>query len=221
MAAFVVGGITLILILIPPVLHRRRSGEDLPVQTRYNLPIEILYTVMPLMVIAVLFFYTARDEDQLTQNPAEPDQTVGVIGYRWSWAFNYVDEQTYDIGSPQTLPTLWVPVGETIRFELNSPDVIHSFWVPSFVQKLDVIPGRQNVLTLTPTVEGSYRGKCAELCGVDHARMLFDVQVVSQEEFEDHMEDLRQAGQTGQLETGRVDTSGSGKAGRTEIGGGS
>ena len=111
MAAFVVGGITLILILIPPVLHRRRSGEDLPVQTRYNLPIEILYTVMPLMVIAVLFFYTARDEDQLTQNPAEPDQTVGVIGYRWSWAFNYEDAQTYDIGSPQTLPTLWLPVG--------------------------------------------------------------------------------------------------------------
>ena len=93
--------------------------------------------------------------------------------------------------------------------------------MPSFLLKLDVIPGRQNVLTLTPTVEGSYRGKCAELCGVDHSRMLFEVQVVSQEEFDAHIEELRDAGQTGQLETGRIDTSGSGKAGRTEIGGGS
>jgi cytochrome c oxidase subunit 2 len=87
---------------------------------------------------------------------------------------------------------------------LTSPDVIHSFWVPNFLFKLDVVPGRTNVFEATPNRIGTYAGKCAELCGVDHSRMLFQVKVVSQEDFDAHIEDLRKKGLTGQLLTGRT-----------------
>ena len=96
--------------------------------------------------------------------------------------------------------TLYLPVDQTVRFELESPDTVHSFWVPSFYMKMDTIPGRTNVFHATPNREGTFSGKCAELCGVYHSRMLFTVEVVSQNEYEDHLEDLRDAGQTGQVE---------------------
>ena len=90
-----------------------------------------------------------------------------------------------------------------MRFNLNSPDVIHSFWVPAFLHKLDVIPGRTNKFEVTPNRVGVYAGKCTELCGADHSRMLFDVHVVSRAEYEAHLQDLRNKGQVGVLESGR------------------
>ncbi len=88
-----------------------------------------------------------------------------------------------------------LPVDQTIQFNLHSPDVIHDFGVPSFLVKMDVIPGRVNKLQVTPTVEGEYKGKCYELCGVSHSRMLFNVKVVSQADYEAHLADLAEAGQ--------------------------
>jgi cytochrome c oxidase subunit 2 len=148
--------------------------------------------------------FTFRDQTTLTALTDRPTQTVGVVGFRWSWTFNYLDEDVYDVGTPGTRPVLYLPIDETVRFELTSPDVIHSFWVPSFLHKMDVIPGRVNKFELTPNELGTFAGKCAELCGADHARMLFDVKVVSRAEFEDYMQKLRDAGQIGALESGRV-----------------
>ena len=89
-----------------------------------------------------------------------------------------------------------LPVDQTIQFNLHSPDVIHDFGVPSFLVKMDVIPGRVNKLQVTPTVEGTYAGKCYELCGVSHSRMLFNVEVVSQEEYDAYLLELADAGNT-------------------------
>ena len=140
---------------------------------------------------------------------AEPDVRVGVYGKMWSWDFNYLDEgvwesgvQAINDGEPgveETLPTLYLPVGERVEFTLNSRDVIHSFWVPAFLFKMDVIPGRTNVFQVVPEREGVYQGKCAELCGEYHSDMLFNVAVVSREEFDAHMDELRALGQTGEL----------------------
>lgn len=217
-AAFIIGGLTLVLILWPAVFHRRSRMGEVPVQTRYNVPLEVLYTFVPVVIILVIFGYTARDTAEITKLRDDPDNVVNVVGFRWNWAFNYVDDQAYDIGTPEQEATLWLPVGERTRFELTSPDVIHSFWVPNFLYKQDMIPGRTNMVDLTPNQVGEYRGRCAELCGVDHARMLFNVKVVERAEYDAHVAELKARGQEGLIETDRVSGAADGRQGRTEIG---
>ena len=198
-AALAVGVLVWGLILWAAFAYRRRS-DALPPQTRYNLPIEFLYTVAPFTVIAALFFFTVQNQDELLDVSAEPDLTVGVVGQQWAWTFNYLDDDVYATGTTTDPTTLYLPVNQTVRFELESPDVVHSFWVPSFYMKMDVIPGRTNVFQVTPNREGRFAGKCAELCGAYHSRMLFNVEVVSQNEFEDHLDTLRDLGQTGEVD---------------------
>lgn len=196
------------LLFAAMILYRRKSDDEVPKQTRYNIPLEVLYTAVPLVIVFGLFFFTARDQAQLTKISGEHDHTVNVVAFRWSWAFNYLDYGVYEIGTPAEPPVLYLPVDEKVKFELTSPDVIHSFWIPAFLTKLDVVPGRLNVFEVTPNKPGEYAGKCAELCGVDHSRMLFRVKVVSQQEFETHIATLRAKGQEGKLDTGRIVTRG-------------
>ena len=106
-----------------------------------------------------------------------------MVGQQWSWTFNYPDsvdgQNVYESGTGNYMPTLVLPVGETTRFELRTPDVIHDFGVPGFLMKMDVMPGQENHYQVTPKTEGTYSGKCYELCGVYHSRMLFNVEIVS------------------------------------------
>ncbi len=207
--AWAVGILTWGLMIWSFVAYRRRKNDtQMPVQTRYNLPIEFLYTFAPLIVVFGIFAFALRDGPPLVEITDDYDHTVGVVGFRWSWTFNYVDEDTYDLGTPQENPTLWLPVDERVRFTLNSPDVIHSFWIPDMLFKLDVVPGQTNQFEMTPNRIGTYAGKCAELCGVDHSRMLFTVNVVSREDYDAHMAELKDNGQTGQLMTPRVNSEG-------------
>jgi cytochrome c oxidase subunit II len=209
-AALAVGLLTWGLILYAAVRFRRRDGDpEAPRQMRYNIPLEVMYTVVPLVMILGMFFFTARDQSELTKVSANPDNTVGVVGFRWSWAFNY-QEGVYDVGTaePDDNPTLWLPVNESVKFQLQSPDVVHSFWVPAFLMKMDVFPDRLNEFQVTPNKVGDYDGRCAELCGVDHARMLFNVKVVSQAEYDAHIAELRAAGQVGKIETDRISREG-------------
>ena len=202
-AAWIVGAFTLALILFAAVAYRRKKRQGAPVQTKYNLPIEILYTVVPLVMILGLFWFTAKDQSELLTMKNDQQHPIGVVGYRWSWGFNYLDQNVYETGMPQgegtvtAPPTLWLPVNEKIRFNLNSPDVIHSFWVPSFLFKMDVIPGKTNAFELTPNKVGTFVGKCAELCGVDHSRMLFNVKVVEKPAFDAHIAELKAKGNIG------------------------
>jgi cytochrome c oxidase subunit II len=193
------------------VYRKRKSDDTLPVQMRYHVPLEITYVVLPIILVGVLFFYTARDISSIEDVSVEPDLTIQVVGKQWSWDFNYLDEDVYetgvhaqDVGEPDSfdqLPTLYLPVGQRVEFLLDARDVIHSFWVPAFLYKKDMIPGRTNTFQVVPTREGVYAGKCAEFCGEEHSSMLFNVAVVSPEEFEAEMDELRERGQTGALGT--------------------
>ncbi len=184
-AGLLVGCVVWGLILWAVIFHRKR-GDKLPPQVRYNMPIEILYTVVPFVLIAVLFYYTAKDENYIDSLSAKPAVTVNVIGFQWSWEFNYPQ---YDVTSDGymwgfgPLPVLEIPVGEVIRFNLTSTDVIHAFWVPQFLFKRDVIPGHPNHFQITATQTGTFTGHCSELCGVYHSRMLFTVNIVTPAQF--------------------------------------
>ncbi|WP_311198059.1 cytochrome c oxidase subunit II [Ornithinimicrobium sp. INDO-MA30-4] len=211
-AALAVGVLVWGLIFWCVVAYRRRSEDQpLPPQVRYNVPMEILYTVVPVLMVAVLFGKTVELKNQLLDTEQEADVTVNVVGKKWSWDFNYVDEDVYisgeqasalsdgEEGVPETLPTMILPVDSRVEFVLTSRDVIHSFWVPQFLQKLDLIPGRVNSFQVVTTEEGVFQGKCAELCGAYHSQMLFQVEVVSQEEYDAAIEEIRASGNTGQL----------------------
>lgn len=209
-AALAVGLVVWGLVLWSITVYRKRKGDDvLPVQLRYHVPLEVMYIVLPILMIGVMYIYTARDIEAITATEEDPDVVVEVYGKQWSWDFNYLDDDVWesgihleDPGTPgQTdqLPTLYLPVNERVEFRLQSRDVIHSFWVPAFLYKLDVFPGQENVFQVVPTREGVYAGKCAEFCGEYHAGMLFNVAVVSREEYDAHIAELREAGQTGRL----------------------
>lgn len=179
--------------------YRRRHANEVPKQTTYNLPLEIMYTIVPFLIIGVLFAYTVKAQTVALEERDDVDVTVDVVAQKWSWTFNYADEDVWDAGTVETIPTLYLPVDERVQFNLHATDVIHSFWVPSFYMKRDAIPGRESSFQVTPNVEGRFAGKCAELCGTYHSAMLFNVEIVSRDEFDAKMEELRERGQTGQL----------------------
>jgi cytochrome c oxidase subunit II len=208
LAALIVGVFVWGLLIWAIVAYRRKEGDGLPAQTSYNVPLEILYTVAPLLMVMALFYFVQRDQAILTKVDDSHSHSVNVVGWRWSWAFNYLDEDVYEVGTPGEPPVLWLPVDEKVRFELTSPDVIHSFWVPAFLMKMDLVPGRVNEFAVTPTQEGVFMGKCAELCGVDHSRMLFDVKVVTRAEYDAHIADLKARGQIGKIDSGRTNVEG-------------
>ncbi len=206
-AALIVGVITWGLIIWSMVAYRRRRDDTgFPRQMSYNLPLEVFYLTIPLFMVLVFFYFTDREQSIIDTRVDNPDVVVDVRGKQWSWDFNYVNEDKYSAGVqpvltgeegiPETLPTLYLPVNKSVELQLNARDVQHSFWVPAFLQKRDLYPGRTNYINLTPTKEGTFEGKCAELCGQYHSAMLFQVKVVSQEEFDQVMGTL-QDGQLG------------------------
>jgi cytochrome c oxidase subunit 2 len=195
-AASVVGAFVWGLIGYAGFRYRKKSDE-LPRQVRYNLPIEVLYTVVPFVIIAVLFYYTVISQntvnDLTTEAEGEVDVNVNVVGFQWNWQFQYPDEGVQVTGSPEqdAVPQLVLPVGQNIRIVESSPDVIHSFYVPAFLFKRDVVPGRLNTFEFTINKEGEYIGRCAEFCGERHYAMNFSVRAVSPEEYETYIEALQ------------------------------
>ena len=171
------------------IVYRRRDSE-LPRQTKYNLPIEAVYTVLPFLIVAVLFFYTAVTQNVVTDLKPKADTTVTVTAFKWNWQFNYndrrdptTDDLLYVVGTDGEIPILVVPENQNVRFVVQSNDVIHSFWVPELLFKRDVFPppekNQNNQFQIRPTVRGSYVGRCAELCGTYHSQMNFELRVVS------------------------------------------
>jgi cytochrome c oxidase subunit 2 len=195
-AAWIVGIIVWGLIIWAVIFYRKRS-DRVPHQVRYNLPIEFLYTVVPFLMVGVLFYFTARDEnfiDKLSPQCQLPHcLVVDVTGYQWSWEFqypqykvpgsetHYVTEQGYSW--PGRLPMMEIPTGESVRFNLSSIDVIHAFWVVPFEFKRDVLPDHPNHFEVTPIRTGTFTGRCTELCGLYHSRMLFTLKIVTPQQF--------------------------------------
>ena len=199
-AALATGVVVWGLILYACFAFRRRSDDEIPVQTRYNLPLEIFYTIAPVIMVVVFFFHTVNAQNSILEEVPDPDHVIDVVGQQWQWTFNYPDEEAveapnvYEVGTASYMPTLVLPVDETIEFRLHSPDVIHDFWITGFLMKMDVVPGRVNHFQITPQKLGSFKGKCAELCGVSHSRMLFNVEVVTREEFDAYLQDKEAQG---------------------------
>jgi cytochrome c oxidase subunit 2 len=211
----VVGVITWGLTLWAVIVYRRRRGQTgLPVQLRYNMPIEIFYTIVPLILVLGFFAFTARDQQEIEAKYDNPDVTISVYGKQWAWDFNYVDANVFSPGiqgQPKPddtngnlveseIPTLYLPVDKKVEIQLESRDVIHSFWVIDFLYKKDMIPGKTNYMYVTPERIGTYSGKCAELCGEYHSLMLFNVKVVSDADYEKYLQTLKDAGNVGQLD---------------------
>jgi cytochrome c oxidase subunit II len=219
-AALIVGILVWGLIIYSIIAHRKR-GDELPRQTAYNLPLEIAYTIAPFIIIAGLFFYTVTVENRVLDDKKDPDEVIAVNAFKWNWQFVYPETTGPDgkpvntVGSSSEIPILVVPTDRTIRFEVASADVIHSFWVPEFLFKLDVIPGnengRDNVFQVTVRKEGAYVGRCAELCGTYHAYMNFELRAVSGGDYDAYLaaresgmgtsEALESIGQPGQSST--------------------
>jgi cytochrome c oxidase subunit 2 len=184
------------------VIRYRKRGDTLPPQTRYNMPIEVLYSVAPFLIVSVLFYYTAVVQTSVNKLPDNPAVTVDVQAFRWNWKFEYPNtagpdgKPVFTVGDDSYIPVLVLPANETILFVEHSSDVIHSFWVPDLLFKRDVFPGNViNRFSVTLQSTGAYVGRCAELCGTYHSMMNFELRVVTPAEYATFIKD-KEAGMT-------------------------
>jgi len=189
MTALVVGAIVLSLILFVVFRYRRRGRDDVPSQRQYHLGVEIVYTALPIIIVLVLFGFSYAVQDKVDALSDDPAVTIDVRGFQWQWQFHYQDEDVTVTGVPDQRPVMVLPVGETVRLVLHSRDVAHSFYVPRFLFKRDVIPALTNRFDLEVEETGTYKGFCAEFCGLDHARMTFTVRAVSRAEYQQWVEE--------------------------------
>ncbi len=184
-----VGVFVLVAVLVAIIVVRFRQRDDrLPRQVRLNLPFEISYTVVPLLVVIGLFaitFVSVRAVEAQADDD-EVDVVVDVIGFRWQWRFEYPESGVVVSGSEQDIPELVLPASSTVRFEVSSVDVVHSFWIPGFRYKRDMFPDVVSTVDVDMTATTgawSAGGVCAEFCGLDHHKMYFDLRVVTPDEF--------------------------------------
>jgi cytochrome c oxidase subunit 2 len=253
-AALIVGVLVWGLIFWCCIRYRKRSDE-LPRQTKYNLPLEIVYSIVPFLIIGVLFYRTVVVENNVDALTKNPDVRVQVDAFKWNWQFEYhaytdasgvVHETSYagqqaitdatgnanarkcdeaagnqsfacgatggqgtaangplfvsTVGSDSEIPVLVLPVNRSVRIVEHSEDVVHSFWVPDFLFKRDVIPygttstSRDNQFEFTPTSTGTFVGRCAELCGTYHSQMNFEVRVVPLDVYVSYIDALTSIG---------------------------
>ena len=204
-AALVVGVIVWGLIFWTATFHRKKKTtdggpEELPRQFQYNIPLELFTVVVPTIMVCVLFFFTATTESKVLDKVPNPDIEVQVVAFQWNWEFRYQsdsankqDPEVRTVGSSGEIPLLVLPTGKVIQYELLSTDVIHSFWVPEFHFKRDVMPSpdknnQDSSFQNTIDREGSFVGRCAELCGTYHSVMNFEVRALSFDKYTKYIE---------------------------------
>ena len=170
--------------------YRRQPGDEvLPPQLHGNNTVEIIWTAIPTVIVLILFTFSVITLGEVEARSDEPGVTIEVEGFQWQWRFLYPDggEVVGTIGEP---PELAVPVGEPVRLVLTSVDVNHSFYVPDFLIKRDLIDfgGNRdpNELEFVVTEAGTYAGQCAEFCGTAHAEMTFVVRAMERAEFDEY-----------------------------------
>jgi cytochrome c oxidase subunit 2 len=193
-AGAVVGVFTLILILWPAVFHRAKVGQsEFPKQTQYNVPVEVAYTIIPFIIVAVLFYFTAVKQTEIVEKTSNYKHEILVDGFQWSWQFSYPEAgpKAVATGTPANPPTLYVPLGEKVRYTITSNDVVHGLWIPAFMIQMQNLPGVTNYLEFTANKIGTYPGRCNILCGRNHSQMLFSVKVVTPSEYQAYLETLK------------------------------
>ena len=182
-------------ILYAVVRYRRQPGDEvLPEQLHGTNTVEIIWTIIPTVIVFILFFFSmlTLGEVEASSN-VEEATTVEVLGFQWQWTFTYENGAVAQ-GTADDPPVLALPVNEPVRLILTSSDVNHAIFVPDFLIKRDVINfgdiREPNELTFTITEEGTYGGQCAEFCGTDHANMIFVVDAMPREKFDAYVEAL-------------------------------
>jgi cytochrome c oxidase subunit 2 len=198
--AALVGALVWGLLIYVLIRYRRRRDADpdaVPDQNAYNIPLEVFYTAVPVLLVGGLFGFSVATQERVDRLTDDPAVTVDVVGFQWSWEFHYADEDLTIAGTPDVQPELVLPVDRVVHLRLDADDVAHSFWVPDFLSKRDLIPGFVNEIQITPNETGTYVGRCAEYCGLDHWRMLYTVRVVSPEEYEAWLDEARAEADSG------------------------
>jgi len=184
-------------LIVYSIVRFRRRDDRVPSQKPYNIPVEIVYTVAPVVAVIALFGFSWATERDVTDLAPDPVAHIDVVGFQWSWQFVYTDEDITITGEPGEPPEMVLPLDQPVQLELISTDVNHAFWVPDFLSKRDLIPGVENSITVTPTEVGSYVGRCAEFCGLDHWQMYFAVRVVPRDDYDAWLDEQRSAQETG------------------------
>ncbi|GAA4857640.1 cytochrome c oxidase subunit II [Pseudonocardia benzenivorans] len=197
-AALIVGVITWGAMFWTVIFHRKKKGDDgtPPRQTQYNLPVEIIFTVVPTIIVAVLFGFTVNVQNYVDVKNDAPQEKVQVTAFQWNWQFDVDNHQggtVESLGTSSTIPILVLPTDRSIQFTITSKDVIHSFWVPEFLFKRDVFPmpeknDTDNVFVIDKIDKtGAFVGRCAELCGSYHSQMNFEVRALPPNLFDSYM----------------------------------
>jgi cytochrome c oxidase subunit II len=200
-----ISAFVLALLLIIIVRFNARANP-IPSRTTHNTPIEIIWTIVPVIILAVIAVPSFRLLFVELDVPAHPDLTVKATGKQWFWSYAYPDNGNFEFsslmiperelrpGQPRLLAVdneMVVPVNKVVHVLVTGADVIHSFAVPSFGVRIDAVPGRMNETWFKATTEGVFYGQCSELCGKDHAFMPIAVRVVSESDFNKWLDDAK------------------------------
>ncbi|HWC13159.1 MAG TPA: cytochrome c oxidase subunit II [Actinomycetota bacterium] len=164
--------------------RRKDADETLPKQFRDNVKLEILWFAIPQLLVIGLFAGSVVALNDVDEESGDPTVTIGVDAFQWGWRFTYETTDVVVDSLPDDPAEIVIPVGETVSFSLTSSDVIHSFYVPAFFQKRDVVPGLTNRMDVVVEEAGSYDAKCAEFCGLLHDRMDFTIRAAPRAEYE-------------------------------------
>jgi cytochrome c oxidase subunit II len=185
-------------LVIWSVVRYRRRDDELPKQTHGNNRLELTWTLIPTVIVLVLFGFTLRAQDQVLDQSGQADVKVTVTAFQWSWRFSYEGTGAEVVGSPEHIPEMVLPVGQRVRVKLVSADVVHSFYVPQTLFKRQAIPGVTNEFDLTFDKTGLFHGQCTQFCGLQHTDMVFRVRVVSQGEYQSWVAATAKRGSAGQ-----------------------
>lgn len=205
----IVGGLVGVLIIWTIFRYRRRS-DVMPKQFHENIPIEILYTGIPIIIVAFLFFFTVITENKVTAtvpvnarvtSTGTPVVNIKVTAYQWGWRFDYPRNNVSisgDVtnGPDNHGPQMVVPVGQTVQVTLVSNDVIHGFYVRDFNFSRYALPGVVNIFDLNLVRTGTFPGQCTQICGLYHTAMLFSVRAVTPAAFQSWAAGERAIGHT-------------------------
>ncbi len=176
------------LIVFAILRYRRKpTDEALPPQVHGNNLLEVVWTIVPTAIVAFLFIVSWQTLNSVDAVTSAPDVRIRAVASRFQWTFEYLDQSGQQVTYQQLTPELVVPAGETVHLTLYSPDVIHAFYVPQFLFKRDVVPGKDNNFDFRIDQQyagQTFRGQCAELCGTGHWIMQFTVKAMTPDDYQ-------------------------------------
>jgi cytochrome c oxidase subunit 2 len=175
-------GVQIVIVLTVLKYRRRSEDEPRPPQIHGNQKLEIMWTIIPAVILVAIFIPTIRTMYRIDDRASTADYTIEVYGKQWWWEVHYKKPDA--VADVITANEIYIPVDTRVRFELLSANVIHSFYVPQLAGKMDVMPGHTNVMSVMADKPGMYYGECAEFCGESHAYMRFKIIAVPQDQFD-------------------------------------